>query len=192
MNIAQVIDALIKVRRSHFPASYTGEPIEKESILQILENAKWAPTHKKTEPWRFQVFTEAGLESLSEFLAEAYKAAAGEKFSELKYNKTKKKPLQCSHVIAIIMQRDPEERIPEWEEIAAVSCAVQNIWLSCTSRGIGCYWSSPASIIADRTFLGLEEGQRCLGLLYMGKIDPENIVESQRTDMADKILWREQ
>jgi nitroreductase len=193
MNISQVIDALIKVRRSHFPASYTGEPIDRASILQILENANWAPTHKKTEPWRFQIFTGDGLAGLSEFLSEAYKAAAGsDEFSELKYNKTKNKVLKSSHVLAIIMQRDPEERLPEWEEIAAVACAVQNIWLSCTSRGIGCYWSSPATITSDKTFLNLEDGQRCLGLLYMGNIDPENIVESTRSDINDKILWREE
>ena len=41
------------------------------------------------------------------------------------------------------MQRDPGERIPEWEELASVACAVQNMWLSATSYGIGAYWSSP-------------------------------------------------
>ena len=33
--------------------------------------------------------------------------------------------------------------VPEWEEIAAVSMAVQNMYLTCTANNIGCYWSSP-------------------------------------------------
>ena len=50
------INHLIKNRRSVFPNLYTGEPVPKEVIDQMLENANWAPTHKFTEPWRFTVF----------------------------------------------------------------------------------------------------------------------------------------
>jgi len=47
---------LIKKRRSIFPAQYTDREIAKSDIEKILEAANWAPTHKKTEPWRFRVF----------------------------------------------------------------------------------------------------------------------------------------
>ena len=40
------------------------------------------------------------------------------------------------------MQRDPNESIPEWEEIASVSMSVQNMWLMATNLNIGGYWSS--------------------------------------------------
>jgi nitroreductase len=33
--------------------------------------------------------------------------------------------------------------VPDWEEIAATSMAVQNMYLTCTANRIGCYWSSP-------------------------------------------------
>ena len=176
---------------SIFPKSYIDRAIPKEIIEQILENANWAPTHKMTEPWRFRVFRGRGLEQLSTYLADWYeKNTPAEKYSELKHNKTRNKALKSSCVIALVMQRDSEERIPEWEEIASLACAVQNMQLSCAAYDIGCYWSSPKSIIQADTFLQLQEGERCFGLLYMGYHDmPE--IPGKRNPIAEKVKWIE-
>ena len=96
-----------------------------------------------------------------------------------------------SCVIAVYMRRDPAERLPEWEEIAAVSAAVQNMWLSCTVRGIGAYWSTPSAFINAKDFFNLEEGERCLGLFYMGRWNPVEL-PAQRSPVADKITWVEE
>jgi len=112
-----------------------------------------------------------------------------EKFSTFKQKKIAKKPRLSSHVIAIIMQRDPEERLPEWEEIAAVSCAVQNIYLSCTLRGLGCYWSSPKFLCESPALLNLPEGQRCLGLVYLGVPKPDLSFDVVKGDVKDKVEW---
>ena len=185
----RAFNQLIKSRRSIFPQTYTDQPIAQDIIEQILENANWAPNHKKTEPWRFKVFRGAALERLSDYLGEWYMAnTAEEKFSEKKLEKTKKKPMQSACVIAICMQRDPKESLPEWEEIAAVACAVQNMWLSCTAYNIGCYWSSPRSIIEAKDFLELGEGEQCFGLFYMG-YHKMPLIEIQRGDRNDKVSW---
>ena len=34
------------------------------------------------------------------------------------------------------MQADPQKLQPEWEEMAATSCAVQNMWLLGTALGV--------------------------------------------------------
>ena len=186
------INELIKNRRSVFPPMYVqGKTIPKEVILQILENANWAPTHKMTEPWRFKIFTGESLSKLSDFMGDYYKKnTSQENFSEMKYKKTIKKPFQSACIIAICMQRDPNESIPEWEEVASVACAVQNMWLTATVNGIGAYWSSPKSIHSATEFLGLKDGQKCLGFFYMGyKI--ENELSGQRKLIDDKIEWME-
>ena len=185
------INDLMKKRRSIFPKTYNEQPIPDDLIQQILENANWAPTHRLTEPWRFKVFRKQALQRLSDYLSGWYKAnTPAEAFSEKKYEKTKANPLRSSCVIAICMQRDPEERVPEWEEIAAVSAAVQNMWLTCTANNIGCYWSSPRSILEANEFLGLNAGERCLGLFYMGYHDlPE--MPGKRMPIAEKVEWLE-
>ncbi len=182
------ITNIIRSRRSVFPKMYNGQNISKEIIEEVLENANWAPTHKLTEPWRFKVIQGNGLKRLSDFLGEHYKRNAGEKFSEMKYNKTIKKPIQSDTIILICMQRDPEERVPEWEEIAAVSCAVQNMWLTCTAHGIGSYWSTTKAIHDISDFIDLEEGEICLGLFFMGKYDPIDL-PAKRNSVSDKVKW---
>jgi len=182
--------SLIESRRSIYPHMYTEERIADDLVGQILESARWAPTHKHTEPWMFKVFAGESRERLGNFLAEEYKKKMPpEKFLERKYLKAKTNPLRSSHVIAICMQRDPLESIPEWEEIASVAMAVQNMWLSSHALGLACYWSSPATIVDNKDFLNLKEGQRCLGLLYMGVPKAGLNLEVKREEMSEKVEW---
>ncbi|MEO1408659.1 MAG: nitroreductase [Bacteroidota bacterium] len=186
----QQVSQLIRERRSVFPPMYREQAIPRAILEEALENANWAPTHRFTEPWRFKVFTGAALQSLSDYMGDYYEQhTPPEKFSAVKLKKIRKNPLRAGAVIAICMQRDPEARVPEWEEIAAVACAVQNISLSLHAHDIGSYWSSPGIIIKANAFLGLAEGERCLGLLYMGYYDDPGL-EGKRTPIAPKVEWR--
>ncbi len=190
MNQFEQLTQVIKERRSIFPPMYTGEKVSDEVVLELLENANWAPNHKKTEPWRFRIFKEEALQGLSDYLGDYYeKYTPQEAFSDKKLEKTRKKPLMCSHVVAICMQRDPEERLPEWEELSAVSCAVMNLWLSVSAKGLAGYWSSPKSILEANEFLQLNEGEKCLGLFYLGVPKEDIKVMGQRGDIKEKVKW---
>ncbi len=185
----ETLSKIIKARRSVFPPMYTDKEIDEATLLSILENANWAPTHRKTEPWRFKVIKGDTLNSLSDFLAEFYSSTTKEEdFSPMKLKKTKQKALRSAAVIAICMKRDPNESIPEWEEVAALACAVQNMWLSCTALGIGSYWSSPKAIYQINDFLNLGEGEKCLGLFYMGYMKDAEY-QSERGSIKEKVEW---
>ena len=178
---------LIKRRRAVFPVQYNSEPITEDVISKILEAANWAPTHKRTEPWRFKVLTGDSKERLGNFLSEKYQQTE-EKPKAVKVKKLRENPQRAAAVILICMQRDPKESIPEWEEIAATAMAVQNMWLMCTELGIGSYWSSPSLINFIGDFTELSEGERCLGLFYMGYYD-EALITVDRQPIADKVKW---
>ena len=180
---------LIKSRRSIYPAMYNDRPIDRETILTILDNGNWAPNHRKTEPWRFKIYQGESLKAISEYLGDYYKEnTSAEKYSEIKHKKTIGKPLKSGCVIALCLYDDPKVTIPLWEQRAALACAVQNMWLTCTSLGIGSYWSSPKSIINASEFLGLTEHEECLGLFYMGYTDVDNL-PAKRGAIEDKIEW---
>lgn len=185
------ISGIIRARRAYFPKMYSGLPVTEEEIHEILENANWAPTHKRTEPWRFKIFHS--LESrkrLADFIAADFKSnTPADKFSEVKMNEAAEKPLQSACTIAICMQRDPLASVPEWEEIAAVSCAVQNMWLTCTALHIGSYWASPGFINRLDPVLKLNEGERCLGLFYLGKLKEGSFAPALRNPIEEKIMW---
>ena len=187
-----IIDDVIRNRRSVYPKMYNSEPVTVEEIERILENANWAPNHKKTEPWRFRVFRGKALERLGEYLANAYVKRTPEAlFSEKKYQSMLTKPTKSAAVIGIYMQRDAQERLPEWEELAAVSAAVQNMWLTASAMGIGSYWSTPSAFINAHDFVPLDEGERCLGMLYLGKWDVQPL-EGKRAPIAEKVKWIEE
>ncbi|GER60413.1 nitroreductase family protein [Patiriisocius marinus] len=178
----------IEERRSVFPAQYNKEPITKGEILQILEAANWAPTHKKTEPWRFKVLQGPSQEKLGLFLAETFKNESPT-FSEFKYNKLKENPKKAGAIIAICFQRDEQERIPEWEEVAATAMAVQNMWLVAHEMKIGAYWSSPKLIQHTKKFFSLAENETCLGFFYLGKYDDELTPGDRNSTIEDKTEW---
>ena len=178
---------IIKKRRSVFPAQYNNSPIAKSDIEKILEAANCAPTHKRTEPWRFKVLQGESKDKLGLFLAEKYKENDPSP-KDFTYSKLMDNPRRAGAVIAICMQRDPKGSLPEWEEVASTAMAVQNMWLCCTEMGIGCYWSSPGLIKFMGEFFDLNEGEKCLGLFYMGNYDEEAPVVS-RGPIADKVTW---
>jgi len=184
---------LIHARRSVYAKDYTGEKIDDAIVKQMLENAIWAPTHKLTEPWHFVVFAKEGLKKLADFQSECYKEVAtlNGTFDETKYEGLKKKPLQCSHVIAVGMKRDKKKSLPEWEEMGAVFCAIQNIYLTATAYGIGCYLGTGGitSFEEAKTFFDLTEEDKLLGFIYLG-IPKTGLPDTRKRKPAEeKIKW---
>jgi nitroreductase len=182
-----MIEALIKNRRSVYPDQYNGRPIARETLERLLEAANHAPTHKRTEPWRFKVLQGDSLIRLGEFLQKKYLETTDNP-KQIQARKFLENPSKAGAIIAICMQRDPEERLPEWEEVAATAMAVQNMWLCATELGLGAYWSSPGLIRYMGEFFDLAGGERCLGFFYLGYFDaPADVVP--RGEVALKTEW---
>ena len=184
---AIMVFELIKKRRSVFPVQYNTKPVAKKDIEQILEAANWAPNHRKTEPWRFKVLMGESKAKLGEFLSKKYQETEA-KPKQIKIKKLIENPKKAGVIIAICMQRDPNENVPEWEEVAATAMAVQNMWLTATDLGIGSYWSSPGLIKYMDEFFDLAGGEKCLGFFYMGYTD-EELTQGVRNPIAYKTEW---
>jgi nitroreductase len=186
------VDQLIRHRRSVFPRDYTGEVVSDEIINQMLENANWAPTHKFTEPWRFVVFTGEGLKQLATFQSECYKTVttADGTFRDDKYQSMQVKPMESSHIIAIGMKRDEGRRLPDWEELGAVFCAIQNIYLTATAYGVGCYLSTGGITAFEeaKPFFGLGEDDFLCGFMHVG-IPKGDVPDGKRRSINEKVKW---
>lgn len=179
----------IHSRRTVNQNSFTQEEVSKEDILSILEAANAAPTHKRTQPWRFVVFQKDGLNRLGTELSRIYKQITpAEKYNETTEANMGKKATQSNVAIAIIVNYTGG--LPDWEELAATACAVQNMWLAAHSLQIGGYWASPGLINHLGPFLGLEENQQCVGIFYMGHHNAE-AREPVRSPIEEKIRWED-
>ncbi|MEO6316231.1 MAG: nitroreductase [Chitinophagaceae bacterium] len=185
------LNSVIRARRSHFPKQYNaGKQVDDAIIDQLLENANWAPTHKLTEPWRFTVFTGKGLQTFAGLQASVYKNSVGAAFREDNYQKLLATPLLASHIISIGMKRHAETNIPEYEEIAAVACAVQNMHLTATAYNIGCYWTTGGvtNTAAAKPFFNLNAADKLMGFFYVGVVAVPS-PPGKRGSIADKIKW---
>mmetsp|Transcript_29620 Transcript_29620/g.49787 ORF Transcript_29620/g.49787 Transcript_29620/m.49787 type:complete len:274 (+) Transcript_29620:244-1065(+) len=193
---------LIKKRRSIFPKDYDGSAPPREHIEQMLEAANWAPTHGKTEPWRFVVMSGEGKAEFEEMCHETMKEQLGEgsdKYEKYLEKRDKKKAdkAKVSHLIAICMKRKtkPDKIMPEWEEMAACACAVQNMHLMATALGVASYWSTGGPLDSPNLlqFCDLtDEGDRCLGLFHVGMAPPERVqaYRATRGPIGKKVTWR--
>ncbi|MGE8526423.1 nitroreductase family protein [Chryseobacterium rhizosphaerae] len=170
MNKAEIVKQIIEQRRSIFPKDYADAAISQEVIDEILSSATFAPNHKRTKPWRFKVFKGEEKANLALEMQAIYKATQPEQlFLEKKFNDIGFKINKADVVVSIVVNFSG--MVPEWEEIAATSMAVQNMYLTCTAHNIGCYWSSPSIVDLLKESLTIEENQKCLGLFYMGAVD---------------------
>jgi len=186
------INELIRNRRATPPRFLAKNEISKEVIQQLLEDANWAPNHKNTEPWRFKVYTGGSKQKLA---GDTYslltgKLAHGEPLNVQKVEKFKEAIERVPVAIAIILERDAAERVPEWQEIAAVSMAVQNMWLSATSLGLGAFWATPEFLPLLNDLLGIKPRQILLGFFYTGEIAME-YPSAGRGDINAKVEWKE-
>jgi cation diffusion facilitator family transporter len=186
------LNDIIKNRRSIYPRQYEkGKPVPDEIIWQILENANRAPNHKQTEPWRFRVFSGEGLQYFAELQAEIYQRYAGEAYSEGRYQKLLEYPSLSSHVISIGMQRNDRGVLPEIEEVEAVACAVQNMFLTVTAYGLGSYWTTAGITYFDeaKAYFGLGEKDKLLGFFFIGYVAIPYKSLSKRSPIQSKVEW---
>lgn len=182
----------IRNRRTVKPKQLSDRPVDEAIVREMLENANWAPTHGMTEPWRFTVFTGTARAEVANLLAAAYpEVTPAEKFNPKKLDSMKTNPLRAPVLIAIGMKRQESGKIPELDEVQAVACAVQNMYLTAAAHGLGAFWSSNAAVCSDqmKAFVGLGEQDRMLGLFYVGYPSGE-WPTGNRTPIDDKVEWR--
>eukprot|EP00775_Hariotina_reticulata_P011569 gene11569-11713_t len=201
INAEQVLQ-LVRTRRSVYPKDYTGlnDAITNDKLEMMLEAARWAPTHKLTEPWHFVVLAGASKAEFEELTIDRCQALlppdkAEQVVAKLRRKQSKDWPkVHC--YIAICMQRHDE--VPEWEEVAAVACAVQNMQLVGTALGVAGYWSSWQAVARDSSemhqLLGIDgsKGDRCLGVVVVGQSDEQRLgaYKPRRQPLNDKVVWR--
>jgi len=181
----------IHSRRSVRPGAYTDAPVSREVLERLISAANAAPSHRRLYPWRFIVFDSASAKTeLGEYLAKRQQENSETPVPAPKLRITRERPTKAAAALAVIM--DPDlEKLPEWEEVSATAAAVQNLWLALSAEGLVGYWSSPGTICKGANeFLKLGEGEKCLGLFYLGYPTEDAPAPIERPSVEMKVTWR--
>lgn len=162
---------------------FTDQPVDPEEIIELLNVAKWAPNHKITEPWRFQLYAGEGKEKFAQAFMDSQPKEGG-KHTEKTLRKAqyyKDIPLQ----LVVIMPEDPRQRT--WDEdYGAVSSFIQNFQLAAWARGIGMVWRTNDWVYSPvfREGIGVKPGEKIVATLMIGY--PYHVPEARpRTDIKE-------
>ncbi|MDX6722688.1 MAG: hypothetical protein QOD73_1092 [Solirubrobacteraceae bacterium] len=152
------LEDAIRGRRTH--KAYGSEPVDRDTLGEILDLARWAPNHHLTNPWRFRVLGPRALDALKD-------AAGPENASKLQRAPTL--------VAASVLQTgDP---VADEEDFAAAAAATFIVLLGAHARGLGGYWRTPAVLRTPegRGACGIGEDEKVLGLIHLGRARGEKI-----------------
>lgn len=191
MSTFEKFKEIVTRRRTVKPAQMNGQIIPEQDLKDIIATADWAPTHGRTEPWRFFVLTGDNLKKFCEHHAELYWANTDEALrTETKRESLSKMGDKASHLVITVMRRTPDTKIIVEEEYAAVAAATENMLLGATAKGIASFWSTGGMTHhpAMKMYLGLTENDLVMGLIYLGYSD-EQKEGTRKIPLVDKIIW---
>jgi len=145
---------LVQKRRSL--RSYLDKPVEQEKLTYILESARWAPSWKNMQCWRFIVVrAEITRQALAEVMTDknpGYKAL-----------------LQAPLVIVLCAVPFESE---VWEDkdymMLDAGLAMEHLVLAATEQGLGTCWQGWFSEEKVRAVLNIPQGVRVIAMTPLG------------------------
>jgi nitroreductase len=136
--------------------AFSPEPLPRETLVELLEAARWAPSGGNLQPWRFVV-----VRDMSRRLALAY-AAHGQAFVA----EAPAVVVVCA--LAEVSARHYGERGRELYCLQDTAAAAENLLLRATELGLGSCWVGAFEEEAASRALGLDESWRPVALIPVG------------------------
>jgi nitroreductase len=155
----------------------------RETVVQALDLARWAPNHRLTEPWRFYLIGRETATAIAHLNAEIVAETRGEQAGTAKLERWLAVPGWMA--VTCVRSDDP---VRAREDYAACCCAVQNAMLYLWSEGIGVKWTTGDVTRDDRFFelLGVDpEAEALVGLFWYGY--PAEIPVTRRRPLAEVL-----
>jgi nitroreductase len=145
------VETAIRERRTH--KAFQPEPVDRATLDELLELARWAPNHNLTNPWRFRVLGPESLRRLKE--------AAGPEGAA----KLDRAPTLVA--ASAVQTGDP---VQDEEDLCATAVAVYVVLLAAHARGLVGYWRTPSVLrtTEGRAAVGIPDGERFVGLIHLG------------------------
>jgi nitroreductase len=145
----------IRTRRTH--KAFGAEPVDRATLLELFELARWAPNHNLTNPWRFRVL---GPEARSMLAREAEIAKPG---SAIK--------LKRAPTLIVASAKLDGDVLQQRDDLIASAIAAYIVLLAAHARGLAGYWRTLAVLDkpSAHAALGFAADEQAIGLLHLGR-----------------------
>jgi nitroreductase len=167
------VDEAIRDRRTH--KVFEPRPVPRETLDELLEVARWAPSHHLTNPWRFRVVGPAALAQLKE--AAGPEAAA---------------KLDRAPTLIAASSVGSDDPIQDQEDQYATACAVYAVLLAAHRRGLASYWRTPGVLRteAGQRAVQIPTDEHVIALIHLGwprqaKEPPERLAPGEYVAYLD-------
>jgi nitroreductase len=156
------LELAVRSRRTH--KVFGSEPVDRATLEQLFELARWAPNHHLTNPWRFHVLGPSARAALEQ-VSEADKPGSAVKL--------RRAPTLV--VLAAVRDDDPAQ---DRDDLLATAMAGYVVLLGAHARGLASYWRTlpVLATAAGRGAISLPDDQEPVGLLHLGQPRQEQIV----------------
>jgi nitroreductase len=183
----QVMESIThSIRSRRTIRQFNGQPLPKESVIELLREAVWAPFHSVKEPWRFILFEGEGRKRFAEAVR---KAAPPEKLQ--KFGHMLKKQL-CEeipvHLLVVIQADQPQKKFED--AFAASAALIQNLQLAAWEKKIGVVWKT-SGYIRNPEFMemvGVKPNEKIVAALHMGYFDENQIPQPKPRTPVEELL----
>lgn len=157
MDIQKVIENRRNIKK------FKADKVDENLLKSWLQSASMAPNHKMTEPWEILFIGPENRAKLN------HKTNFGN-----------------APVVLAILSKHGSSDLERNENMAAVSCFIQNFMLMAWASGVGTFWSSLGISPKVRDALNVPDHYDVVGILGVGF--PEEVPESkERTPIEMKI-----
>ncbi len=178
---------LIQKRRTRKPASFHSV-VPSDIITQIINTARHAPNHHRTEPARFYLLNREKIIQVSQLMAEMIK---GDGYDPILVERALRKEKEWSNATGLLVVTSfsdsssvlfsKNQNLIE-ENYATTCCIIQNLLLLFEASKISAKWST-ASVWNHPRFkktIGLKypEDEKFVGLIFYGYSDHESAIRA--------------
>jgi nitroreductase len=142
----------------------------RQELDRILHAGARAPDHGRLQPWRFIVLEGALRHTFIQAAAEAKRARIPAMTDEQLAGEREKIGRSPTIVVVGCAVNREQTKIPEIEQIAAVSAAVENMFLAAHDLGYGVMWKTGAAAYDPhvKATVGLKPDDHIVAILHLG------------------------
>lgn len=188
---------IIKNRRTI--RKYQNKKISKEILAKIIEAGRWAPSAENSQPWKFIVLKSS--KAKNEFIKSIVTKDYSKKFLT-PVNvllKASFKIIKEAPVIILVYNTHPlskkikklgkvYEKLTYLSEIQSISAAIENMFLTATSLGIGMCWLNFPLLIKDEIEKFFKTKDELVAILTLG-YPQEKGKRSKRKPISETVKY---
>ena len=193
----KVLSEIIQNRRTRKPSKFLPKPVPSFLIKELIDCARHAPNHHRTEPARFYLLNSSKIQEVGNLFGEVLAGDGSNPTLVEKGERKKKEWGESPGLLIVTCHTDRESALVQNrpaiidEDYATTSCICQNLCLLFEAEGLGCKWSTGAvwehPDFSETIQMKDPNCERVVALLFYGYSE-QSLGQRSLSPLADHLI----